>query len=72
MCECHDSEEEHEIWAQAELEFWRAERQKEKLQASPIEEEEPPCVCGHGLELHKHADECRAGDDCRCQLYRPA
>ena len=28
------------------------------------------CECSHPASDHKHLDECRAPDDCRCKLYR--
>ena len=35
------------------------------------EELDEACYCGHFLESHKHADECRAGDECLCRSYQP-
>ncbi len=64
MCECHDSEDAHDEWMETEMQFWRAEIGTE-------EPAEPPCICGHGIEWHKHIEDCRF-DSCGCKDYRPS
>ena len=68
MCDCHNSIEEHEVWLKLEHRFWASEYRRTKKEDIEI------CRCGHGIEWHKHVEECRHGDcvfEMSCKSYIP-